>query len=50
MSLRRSVARAWWLYRYSRLGEGEKVRMFGLGATGERRGPGGGQRPAEGRR
>ena len=36
MSLWRSVRRALWLYRYSRLGEWEKVRMFDLGAVGER--------------
>ncbi len=36
MSLARAISKAWWLYRYSRLGEWEKVRMFDLGAVGER--------------
>jgi acetyltransferase-like isoleucine patch superfamily enzyme len=31
-----AIRRALWLYRYSRLGEWEKVRMFDLGSVGER--------------
>jgi acetyltransferase-like isoleucine patch superfamily enzyme len=36
MSALAAIRRALWLYRYSRLGEWEKVRMFDLGSVGER--------------
>lgn len=36
MRLAHTIRRVLWLYRYSRLGEWEKVRMFDLGSVGER--------------